>query len=123
MYILTGFSVHQSKSDASPDGIIMNSAKETEDSGNTALADGSTDKNAEQQRSVGDVIRPIISSIQPQQQRQQIEPSKFRERRRKISFYRDENSDERISATKICLATLIFVKKKNLAKCKNTLRK
>lgn len=80
MYILTGLGVHQSKSDASPDGIIMNSAKETEDSGNTALADGSTDKNAEQQRSVGDVIRPIISSIQPQQQRQQIEPSKYQDR-------------------------------------------
>lgn len=123
MYILTGLGVHQSKSDASPDGIIMNSAKETEDSGNTALADGSTDKNAEQQRSVGDVIRPIISSIQPQQQRQQIEPSKYRERerRRKICFNGDENSDERILVTKICLAILIFVN--NLAKCKNTLRK
>lgn len=80
MYILTGLSVHQSKSDSIRNGIIMNGANETEDSGNTALADGSIDKSAITQRSVGDVIRPINGSTQ-QQQPQQIELRKYRMRK------------------------------------------
>lgn len=65
MYILTGLSVRQSKSDSIRDGIIMNGANETEDSGNTTMAltiDGSIDKNAIQPQSVDDVIRPINGS-------------------------------------------------------------
>lgn len=82
MYILTGLSVHQSKSDSIRNGIIMNGANETEDGGNTALADGSIDKSAITQRSVGDVIRPINGSTQQQQQQpQQIELRKYRMRK------------------------------------------
>lgn len=68
MYFLTGLSVHQSKSDASRNGIIMNGANEPVDSAN--MADGSIDKNAVQQKSVDDDVTqhfPINSSIQQQQ--------------------------------------------------------
>lgn len=77
MYFLTGLSVRQSQSDSIRNGIIMNAANETEDSSNTALADESTDKNAVQQQSVDDVIRPINGSIQ----RQQIETRKWTAKR------------------------------------------
>lgn len=73
MYISTGLSVCQSKSDSIRNGIIMNIANETEDSGNTALADGSNDKNAVQQPSVDDVICPINGS----NEHLQIDPSMY----------------------------------------------
>lgn len=78
MYFLTGLSVHQSKSDSIRNGIIMNGANETEDSGNTttttAPADGSIDNSAiQQQQSVDDVIRPIDGS----NERPAIQPRKY----------------------------------------------
>lgn len=73
MYILTGLSVQQSKSDSSRNGIIMNGANETVDSGNAAASvDASIDKSAVQQKSVDDVNPPINGGIQ----HVQIEPSK-----------------------------------------------
>lgn len=95
MYFLTGLSVQQTKSDSIRNGIIMNSANEKTvadgTNSNTALADGSIDKNAvavRQQQSVDDdnadvdnVIREFAINgstqqhqQQPQQPKQQIDP-------------------------------------------------
>lgn len=77
MYILTGFSVHQSKSDSKHNeaGILMRSANDTNSVENfvattpaAGIADGSVDNNIEQQHQEYVNSSATNGSIQQQQQ-------------------------------------------------------